>query len=242
MTCMSPAFLWRRDHETNWKGKVSSLKGQHIWHPNLVAPPERTGRNLFSFCLINRKKKPIFFREVWSGVCSNCALNLRNQHFCGGWKICFFLWNVIRISNSYSFYYNEQMSFSIQTIKTQFKPQTYVKSDAMHQYTSTGQFLAEQGAWKLCWECLISDKYSIFIFPNNFHTYVFSCLPPPPAPTAKFWSQQHINSAEVAMLRPELAVKQSRIYVRYRYQNMTEHSLIRAGLKLHHLNFRRSYV
>lgn len=58
MTCMPPAFLWRRDHETNWKGKVSSLKGQHIWHPNLVAPPERTGRNLFSFCLINRKKSP----------------------------------------------------------------------------------------------------------------------------------------------------------------------------------------
>lgn len=117
---------------------------------------------------------------MWSGACSNCALNLRNQHFCRGWKICFFLWNVIRISNSYSFYYNEQMSFSIQTIKTQFKPQTYVKSDAMHQYTSTGQLLAEQCALKLCWECLISDKYSIFIFPNNFYAYVFSCLPPPP--------------------------------------------------------------
>ena len=48
----------------------------------------------------------------------------------------------------------------------------------MHQYTSTGQFLAEQRTLKLCWEYLVSDKYSIFIFPNNFNAYVFSCLPP----------------------------------------------------------------
>lgn len=29
-------------NETNRKGKVSGLKPQHIQHPNLVAPPERT--------------------------------------------------------------------------------------------------------------------------------------------------------------------------------------------------------
>lgn len=72
------------------------------------------------------------------------------------------------------------MSFGIQRTKTQFKPRTCAKSDAMHQYTSTGQLLAEQRTIKLCGECLISDKYSTFIFPSNFYACVFNCLPSPP--------------------------------------------------------------
>lgn len=50
----------------------------------------------------------------------------------------------------------------------------------------------------------------------------------------------HSRWAAVAVLRPELALERSRVYVRCGYHNKTEHLFIRAGLKLHHLNFRRS--
>lgn len=90
-TWMFTAFLQRCDHET--KRKVSNLKTWHKWHPNLLSPSGRTGYNTSTLdCVWCTDKKPLFFTEVWLGVYRNCikVLNLQNQHFCKGWKNCFF--------------------------------------------------------------------------------------------------------------------------------------------------------